>query len=522
MKTIKLSLKTPIAVLITLSIAAAFWLGFPLMTGVTLASAASGSAEVLGENLFTIGTFEDLLNQNNDEIVLGDPATYFDGVHIGTLPVDSPARIRWNEAEQNTYLTLSFDGTRNWSMFFATWTGFGQVPRGHYRVTMDLRYHGVTGNHGFRFAPNGPVVYLVGGGGPAADVERTPLENGWVRTTFIRYLPAGGSINSISSWMDTMGGNANVEFDNIQVQSVTWLDNAVFANDEASFYLNDPADVIFTVDMQDSTELVDVKHDGTALTDNQFDFDEATGQFTLDSAFLAGLVQGRHTLEFVTDLGTVDFFITVGNRFFNQAPLVITGVPATLVFGVTNATITLGTTGGSGDGAVTFSVTGSATVSGNTLAVTGAGTITVTATKAAHGFYRAVTATAAITVTQGAQSALVVTAPATFEFSAANNVITLGTTGGTTDGAVIFAVVSGPATVSGNTLTVTDAGIVVVTATMAGNDNFEAVTSAQFSITVTAAEAMDDNGGCGSASVAAMLSIFGVLAIGSVAFVKKR
>jgi hypothetical protein len=74
----------------------------------------------------------------------------------------------------------------------------------------------------------------------------------------------------------------------------------------------------------------------------------------------------------------------------NQATLTV-NAPSTLTYG---ATATLTTTGGSGNGAVTFSVGASTgcTVSGSTLSVTNAsGTCSVTATKADDGTYNAIT-----------------------------------------------------------------------------------------------------------------------------------
>ena len=80
-----------------------------------------------------------------------------------------------------------------------------------------------------------------------------------------------------------------------------------------------------------------------------------------------------------------------------QATLNITGVNASEGDGVT---FPVGTTGGSGTGAVTYSVTGACTVSGNqvTMNATGGGfTCTVTATKASDGNYALATASATAT-----------------------------------------------------------------------------------------------------------------------------
>jgi adhesin/invasin len=73
----------------------------------------------------------------------------------------------------------------------------------------------------------------------------------------------------------------------------------------------------------------------------------------------------------------------------SQATLNVVVTPSTLTYG---STATLSTTGGSGTGAVTYSATGSCTVSGNQLtADSGTGTCSVTATKAADANYNETT-----------------------------------------------------------------------------------------------------------------------------------
>jgi len=138
------------------------------------------------------------------------------------------------------------------------------------------------------------------------------------------------------------------------------------------------------------------------------------------------------------------------------------------------APIPLSATGGPSGNPVTFTVTsGPATLSGNTLTITGAGTVVVTANQAGNAAYQAATPVA--------QTLIVNQASQVISFSLASPVtygvapITLSATA-TSGLAVSFAVTSGPATISGNTLTITGGGIVVVTATQAGNANYSAAT----------------------------------------------
>lgn len=105
---------------------------------------------------------------------------------------------------------------------------------------------------------------------------------------------------------------------------------------------------------------------------------------------------------------TVSVIITLTD-LRTQAPLAITN-GTTVTYG---NTLALTTSGGSGSGAVTFTVTdgtGAATVSGGTLTATRAGTVTVTAAKASDGTYAAITsAPVTITITPASIADAVVT-----------------------------------------------------------------------------------------------------------------
>lgn len=74
----------------------------------------------------------------------------------------------------------------------------------------------------------------------------------------------------------------------------------------------------------------------------------------------------------------------------SQTPLTITGKQDTVYYG---DTLHLGTTGGSGNGAVTWTATGPVTGSDGQYQVTSSGSVTITATKAASGNYAASTDT---------------------------------------------------------------------------------------------------------------------------------
>jgi hypothetical protein len=168
------------------------------------------------------------------------------------------------------------------------------------------------------------------------------------------------------------------------------------------------------------------------------------------------------------------------------------GTQATLTVTSTTGTyptsVTLTTSGGSGAGAVSYAVVnGSATgcsVSGTTLSYTSAGTCLVTATKAADADYTATSSVqTTVTIAKANQAALTVTSTTgTYPTS-----VTLTSTGGSGTGTVSYAVVNGTASgcsVSGTTLSFTSAGTCLVTATRASDSNYNAVSSAQTTVTI--------------------------------------
>ena len=188
-----------------------------------------------------------------------------------------------------------------------------------------------------------------------------------------------------------------------------------------------------------------------------------------------------------TDTTTYKTATATATLTVNQASQTISLTPpaSPVTYGV--SPITLAASGGSSGDAVTFSVTGPATLSGNTLTITGAGTVTVTASQAGNTNYTAATSvTATLSVNQASQTISFTppASPVTYGVSP----ITLAASGGSSGNAVTFSV-TGPATLSSNTLTITGAGTVKVTASQAGNTNYTAATSVTQTIVITQASA---------------------------------
>jgi hypothetical protein len=126
-------------------------------------------------------------------------------------------------------------------------------------------------------------------------------------------------------------------------------------------------------------------------------------------------------------------------------------------------------------GAITYSViSGPATVSGNTVAITGAGTVSLQASQAATANYTASTATTSFAVSQATPTLAFTSIPAKVYGDAAFTVSASSASTGT----ITYSVVSGPATISGSTVTITGAGTVSLQAAQAATTNYTASTAA--------------------------------------------
>ena len=158
-----------------------------------------------------------------------------------------------------------------------------------------------------------------------------------------------------------------------------------------------------------------------------------------------------------------------------EAPTITFTVP-NQTYGV--APFTVSATSNS-SGAITYSVvSGLATISGSTVTINGVGTVVMQASQAASGNYTAGTQNASFTVAAEAPT-ITFTVPnqtygvAPFTVSATSN----------SSGAITYSVVSGPATVSGSTVTITGVGTVVMQASQAATTTYsDATASTNFSV----------------------------------------
>ncbi len=134
---------------------------------------------------------------------------------------------------------------------------------------------------------------------------------------------------------------------------------------------------------------------------------------------------------------------------------------------------------------VTLAVSGPATLSGGQLAFNAPGTATLTATQAGNENYTAATATASVTAAGKLAQTIAFGAPTDRLSSSGSFALNATATSGLP---VAFAVLSGPAMLNGDTVTLTGtAGRVVVRASQPGNAIYDAAPEVSVSFNITAA-----------------------------------
>ncbi|MEQ1859884.1 MAG: right-handed parallel beta-helix repeat-containing protein [Chthoniobacteraceae bacterium] len=211
------------------------------------------------------------------------------------------------------------------------------------------------------------------------------------------------------------------------------------------------------------------------------------GSPAIDAAVGSAITSDQRGLPRVgtADIGAVEHqqlvqtitFGPLADRTFGDAPFVV------------NATANSGQTVGfliiegySGTAVFGYYAGGSA---GDNLTINGAGHVTIQATAPAVGDYLA-----AVSVEQGftiAKAAQTINFGAIADRTFGDAPFALSATGGASGNPVTFAIASGPASVSGSTLTITGAGLVTVRASQAGNANYFAAADVDQSFTVSQA-----------------------------------
>jgi len=207
------------------------------------------------------------------------------------------------------------------------------------------------------------------------------------------------------------------------------------------------------------------------------------GTGTLGSVQSTGTVYLRATTAETANYASTTQLFTIDVTKNNQTITFSQNLPDITFAPSTSITLAATTTG---PGSVAYTVTGPATLSGNTLTITGAGEVTVTADQSGDG------ATAAAPSVARSFNVAKATNPLTFDLSGlpaptfGDSPIDLSAYLNTLPAGATreLEVVSGPATISGTMLTLTGAGPVVIRAVQPENDKYLAATPVEQTISV--------------------------------------
>ncbi len=249
--------------------------------------------------------------------------------------------------------------------------------------------------------------------------------------------------------------------------------------------------------VSDTTTPATVPTGGVSFTDTV-----GTTVVSLNGGVAVPLVAGRATLQVTpTVIGTH----TITANFVGSTPapnerlvprganpafdpssatatLTVTAIVPTLSFAPIaaqtygNPPFAVGATSAS-SGAVTYTVvSGPATIAGNMVTLTGAGTVVLRASQAANGNYAAVTVNVSFTVAAAAGAPVPALSFAPIPVETFGNPPFAVSATSASSGAVTYTIVSGPATIVGNMVTLTGAGTVVLSASQAASGNYAAAT----------------------------------------------
>ncbi len=222
----------------------------------------------------------------------------------------------------------------------------------------------------------------------------------------------------------------------------------------------------------------------------------ATYQVATQSILLQAANSTTVTISGVTAPGTDNVFASYsgdGNYSSSQSSMVainsILLTAQTITFPnpgaqTYGAPLTLSASASSGLPVSFTVISGPATLSGNTLTFTATGSVTVQATQGGNGSYAAAPPVSVTFAVNQAAQTITFPNPGPLPNGVAPVTLTATASSGLP---VTYTLISGPGTLSGSTLTITDVGDIVVEADQAGNANYLAAPSVQIDISVVAA-----------------------------------
>ncbi len=206
----------------------------------------------------------------------------------------------------------------------------------------------------------------------------------------------------------------------------------------------------------------------------------AAGRIPAPPAADANYIATTKNVTFTVAAITPTISFTVPNHTYSDAPSTVSATSTST-------------------GAFTYTVvSGPATISGSTVTLTGVGTVVLQASQAANANHAAATATTSFTVTATAPVVPTLSFASIAAQIYGNAPFAVSATSASS-GAVTYAVVSGPATISGLTVTLTGVGTVVLSASQAASGNYAAAT-ATTNFTVAAGFTLTSGSGTGSTS----------------------
>jgi RHS repeat-associated protein len=196
---------------------------------------------------------------------------------------------------------------------------------------------------------------------------------------------------------------------------------------------------------------------------------------TVGSQPLSTVFTPTDTLNYTTATASVTVTVNPGTPSLRFAP-----IPA-LTYGVSPFAVTAAS---DSTGAITYSVaSGPATISNGTVTILGTGTVVLSASQVASANYTTATASVSFAVNPATPTLNFAVIPEQFYGASP---FTVSATSAS-PGAVTYSLVSGPATISGSTVTVTGIGTVVLSASQAATANYTAPANATVSFAVSPA-----------------------------------
>lgn len=319
------------------------------------------------------------------------------------------------------------------------------------------------------------VNNLIAVGTEALPIEIRLLENASVPSTISQ---ATGTVNGdylILSDLNATGGATFNAYNSVNNGNVSgWI-----------FHKNDQ-----TIDFPELSDQTfgdsGFELSATATSGLEVSFSIISGPATLTDGFLA--IDGVGTVQVKAE--------QTGNIDYNPAPSVINEFEVfkadqTIIFdALTDKTygdeaFTLIATGGDSGNPVTFSSSNPdvASIDSNEITIIGSGTATITASQSGNDNYNAAVDVARDLVVNKADQTITFNQLADYQIGVDTDPITLNATA-SSELEVAYEV-SGPASLNGNLLTPISAGTVTVTASQAGNANYNAAPDMEVSFEVT-------------------------------------